>query len=165
MDRQEANSVLIDVIQMELSHMDLCTGVRHKRQPCAAPTDLVLGSYLIRRDGASLLKVHADLFDRRSCLIYFLLSRKFDGNAIVEGHVRHETGDPAEFGRPPAPAGARPRHLGPALHRRVRRRRAPVPAHPRPALFQPGVRRFVVASPKAVPSSLTGFHWVSPGFT
>ena len=47
--------VLIDVIQVELSNMDLCTGFRHKRDR-RQPRDLILGSYLIRRKGESLLK-------------------------------------------------------------------------------------------------------------
>ena len=47
--------VLVDVIQVELSNMDLSTGQRQKANRSQVG-DLILGSYLIRRSGPSLLK-------------------------------------------------------------------------------------------------------------
>lgn len=51
----DPSSVLVDVIQVELSNMDLCTAQRQKANRSQVG-DLILGSYLIRRSGQSLLK-------------------------------------------------------------------------------------------------------------
>lgn len=51
----DPSAVLVDVIQVELSNMDLCTGQRQKANRSQVG-DLILGSYLIRRCGQSLLK-------------------------------------------------------------------------------------------------------------
>ena len=50
----DSGSVLVDVIQMILSNMDLRTGLRLKTSRTQI-SDLILGSYLIRRSGPSLL--------------------------------------------------------------------------------------------------------------
>jgi vacuolar protein sorting-associated protein 13D len=51
----DPEAVLVDVIQVELSNMDLCTGQRQKANRSQVG-DLILGSYLIRRSGQSLLR-------------------------------------------------------------------------------------------------------------
>ena len=51
----DPEAVLVDIIQLELSSMDLCTGQRAKANRSQVG-DLILGSYLIRRSGQSLLK-------------------------------------------------------------------------------------------------------------
>lgn len=51
----DSSTVLVDVIKIELSSMDICTGLRLKVNRSQVG-DLILGSYLVRRSGQSLLK-------------------------------------------------------------------------------------------------------------
>jgi len=51
----DPSSVLVDVLLIELSNMDICTGQRQKISRSQVG-DLILGSYLIRRSSISLLE-------------------------------------------------------------------------------------------------------------
>uniref|UniRef100_A0A0P6FFD1 Vacuolar protein sorting-associated protein 13D n=1 Tax=Daphnia magna TaxID=35525 RepID=A0A0P6FFD1_9CRUS len=71
-------TVLVDVIQVELSNMDLCTGQRQKANRSQVG-DLILGSYLIRRSGQSLLKDTCEM--------------KLEVRRNLDSHLKHPVPD------------------------------------------------------------------------
>ena len=75
--------VLVDVIQVELSNMDLCIGQRQDANRSEI-ADLILGSYLIRQSGQSLLEETCDM--------------KLEVRRNLDPHLAHPIPDVDVFG-------------------------------------------------------------------